>query len=85
MQTIGYVQVRNEMMQNLHRIFGAQYLHEKAGLCERCKHRTWFDNRGWYYGNDHYCVAKSKVLSGIDDRVKKPRCSDFESKDDSQT
>ncbi len=60
-------------MNNLHRIMGAKFMHEKVGLCEHCALRREY---GEWQG---FCTAKQKILSAGKEG-KKHRCKDFQQK-----
>jgi RNA polymerase subunit RPABC4/transcription elongation factor Spt4 len=61
-------------MNNLHRITGSRFMHEKPNLCPSCKHRK---EHGDWQG---FCTVKGKILSVAKEGAK-GRCKDFEGKE----
>lgn len=59
-------------MQNLHRITGSVFVHEKPNLCPFCVHRR---DYGEWQG---FCTEKRKIISAPN--VEKGRCKEFERK-----
>jgi RNA polymerase subunit RPABC4/transcription elongation factor Spt4 len=60
-------------MQNLYRITGNQFIHEKPNLCPVCQHRVEY---GEWQG---YCTIRQKIISAAN--RKRGRCKDFKSSD----